>query len=64
MNKDNHAYDPQGSGKTDDEGVFKIENVPTGKRTIRIWHETLGISEKTVDIQAGKETKILIELTK
>ena len=29
-------------GVTDGNGVAKIENVPAGKQTIEVWHETLG----------------------
>ncbi len=31
-------------------GVFRIADIPQGKHPIRVWHETLGILEKVVDI--------------
>ena len=51
-------------GVTNDKGAFKIENVPPGKHTIEVWHETLGKMTKEVEVKAGAETKVAFELTK
>ena len=35
---------------TNQTGTFRIEGIPSGKQAIRVWHETLGILEKVVNI--------------
>lgn len=47
---------------TDEKGAFKLENVPPGKHTIEVWHETLGKVTKEVEVKAGAETKVAFEL--
>ena len=42
-----HSYDTV----TDEKGMFRFSDIPSGKYTVRLWHETLG------------ETKIPIEVT-
>ena len=49
---------------TDDKGTAKIENVPPGKHTVEVWHETLGKMEKDVEVKAGQTTKVAFEMTK
>lgn len=49
---------------TDEDGKFRIDNIPVGKRLVRMWHETLGEFSKEVEVRAGKETKIVFELKK
>lgn len=49
---------------TDANGSFKLSGVPAGKVTIRVWHETLGEIFKTVDVPAGKEAKVVFDMTK
>jgi plastocyanin len=49
---------------TDGNGVAKIENVPAGKQTIEVWHETLGKATKDVDVKAGQTTKVTVEMVK
>jgi hypothetical protein len=51
-------------GATDANGVTKIENVPAGKQTVKVWHETLGEMTKDVDVKAGQTTKVSFELVK
>jgi len=41
---------------TDDNGSFKIENIPPGKYTLKVWQETLGSKTQEVTIQAGANT--------
>jgi len=51
-------------GVTDTNGVTKIENVPAGKYTVEVWHETLGKQTKDVEVKAGQATKVSFELKK
>lgn len=55
---------PNYAGVSDDKGEVKLADVPSGKYTVKIWHETLG--EKTVDVtvEAGKEAKVEVLLKK
>jgi plastocyanin len=49
---------------TGDEGAGRIENVPAGKHTVEVWHETLGKQAKDVEVKAGQTTKVSFEMTK
>src|SRR6266481_9001536 len=49
---------------TDANGVAKIENVPPGKQTVEVWHETLGKQTKDVEVKAGQTTKVSFEMKK
>ena len=40
------------------DGTFKIDNVPAGKRTIRVWHERFGMLTQPVTVTAGKPTNV------
>jgi plastocyanin len=51
-------------GVTNDSGVAKIENVPAGKQTVEVWHETLGKQSKEVEVKAGQATKVSFEMKK
>ena len=51
-------------GVTDASGAAKIENVPAGKYTVEVWHETLGKQSKEVEVKAGQATKVAIEMKK
>ncbi len=51
-------------GVTDGNGAAKIENVPPGKQTVEVWHETLGKGTKEVEVKAGQTTKVAIEMKK
>jgi plastocyanin len=51
-------------GVTDGSGTTKIENVPAGKQTIEVWHETLGKQTKEVEVKAGQVAKVSIEMKK
>ncbi len=51
-------------GVTDGNGVTKIENVPAGKHTIEVWHETLGKQTKDVEVKAGQTAKVSVEMKK
>jgi hypothetical protein len=49
---------------TDGGGAAKIENVPAGKQTVEVWHETLGKQAKEVDVKAGQVAKVSFEMKK
>ncbi|MEA2624246.1 MAG: hypothetical protein QOD06_291 [Candidatus Binatota bacterium] len=49
---------------TGDDGKFKIENVPAGEQTIKVWHEELGEKEQKVKVEAGKEAEVAFKLSK
>ncbi len=51
-------------GVTDEKGNFKIENVPPGKYTLELWHETLGTTKQEVTVEAGKTASVAFELKK
>jgi hypothetical protein len=43
-----------------EDGTFKIENMPAGKHTIRIWQERVGYVERSLDVEIkdGKVTDL------
>jgi len=49
---------------TDEKGNFAIKDVPPGKYTVEIWHETLGKQVKEVTIKAKEDAKLTLELAK
>jgi len=51
-------------GVTDANGATKIENVPPGKVSVEVWHETLGKQTKEVEVKAGQTAKVAIEMKK
>jgi plastocyanin len=51
-------------GVTDANGVTKIDNVPAGKYTVEVWHETLGKQTKDVEVKAGQSAKVAFEMKK
>jgi hypothetical protein len=51
-------------GVTNESGVAKIDNVPAGKQTIEVWHETLGKQTRDVEVKAGQTTKVALEMKK
>ncbi|MBI2216693.1 MAG: hypothetical protein HYU51_05290 [Candidatus Rokubacteria bacterium] len=51
-------------GVTDANGTTKIENVPAGKHTVEVWHETLGKQTKEVEVKPGQTAKVSFEVKK
>lgn len=47
---------------TDENGDYKIENVPPGTYKIQVWQETLGREKQDVAVKAGEETTVNFEL--
>lgn len=41
---------------TDETGSFRIDDVPPGDYTLRIWHEGLGSVEREITVSAGEAT--------
>ena len=46
---------------TSADGSFKMENVPVGKYTLEVWHETLGKTTQSVEVNAGEVTNVTFE---
>ena len=55
---------PGPAAVTDANAVPKIENVPPGKQTVEVWHETLGKQTKDVEVKASQTTKVSFEMKK
>jgi plastocyanin len=43
---------------SNDQGKFKIENVPAGKHTIGVWQERYGALTQTVDVKSGATANV------
>ena len=50
-------------GITDADGKFKIENLPVGEHSFRVWHERQGYLNRSykVTVEAGKTTVLNVE---
>ena len=51
-------------GVTDQNGTAKIENVPAGKQTVEVWHETFPKQTKEVEVKPGQTVKVSFEMKK
>ena len=51
------------SGKTDENGAFKIDNVPPGKYTLELWHESQGTQTKEIEVKDG-DNKVSFSMKK
>lgn len=47
---------------SDEAGEFVIENLPAGKHTLEVWHETLGTKTIEVEVPAEGEATVEVEL--
>lgn len=47
---------------TDDEGRFRLTDLPAGDYTLNLWHETLGTRGKRIQVREGEETKVEFKL--
>jgi Carboxypeptidase regulatory-like domain len=43
---------------TDAHGAFKLADVPPGKYTLKLWHETLGEQTKEVTVNPNAAVKV------
>ena len=48
---------------TDNNGEFRISDIPPGHYKIKIWHETLPVKEKEVTIMPNKNTNLTVDLS-
>ncbi len=53
---DSPFYDVTGA-----DGSFKMENVPVGKYSLDVWHETLGKTTQSVEVKSGEVTNVTFE---
>ena len=49
---------------TQDDGAFKLADVPAGKYSLEVWHETLGSATQAVDLKAGEAVNVTFEFHK
>lgn len=47
---------------TDADGGFKLTDVPAGKYSLEVWHETLGKASQDVEVKAGEAAAATFEL--
>jgi hypothetical protein len=45
-------------------GEFALDNVPPGKYTLKIWHETLGAVTRDVTVDDKPVTSVTVEIGK
>jgi plastocyanin len=49
---------------TSDAGKARIENVPSGKHTVEVWHPVLGKQSREVEAKAGETVTVAFEMRK
>lgn len=49
---------------SDENGTFRIANVPRGRYKLRAWHEELGSMDKEVTVAPGTEARVNFEIGK
>jgi hypothetical protein len=49
---------------TDAAGAFRLDAVPAGTHTARIWHETLGERSLALEVRPGQPSDLSVELTR
>lgn len=49
---------------TDQHGAFRITDVPPGTYQLKVWHEILGETTREVNVVAGQEARVTIEMGK
>jgi plastocyanin len=49
---------------TDENGSFKITDVPPGDYELKFWHETLGEATQKVSVKPKEDTKVSLEMAK
>ena len=45
-------------GVTNENGEFRIENVPVGRQQLEVWHETLGTALMDVEVEEGEVSQV------
>jgi len=46
---------------TNDQGQFKMSDVPAGTYNLKIWHEALGEKTISITVESGKNSKVVVE---
>ncbi len=49
---------------TDENGAFKLTDVPPGDYELKFWHETLGETTQKVSVKLKEESKVSVEMAK
>jgi plastocyanin len=49
---------------TDNNGSFKLTDVPAGTYNLEVWHETLGKTSQKVTVKGKEEAKVNLEMAK
>ena len=57
-----HVFEHPYFSVTDETGSFEITKVPPGTYQLRIWHERLGVREKTIKVLSGASLTIDLSL--
>lgn len=57
-----HVFEHPYFTVTDEVGNFEISNVPPGTYQLRIWHERLGVKEKTIKVQGSASVTVDLSL--
>lgn len=57
-----HVFEHPYFSVTDETGIFEIGKVPPGTYQLRIWHERLGVKEKTIKVQSGASLTVDLSL--
>lgn len=47
---------------SDEEGHFRLNDIPAGDYTLNLWHEVLGLQSKRVQVTEGNETKVVFKV--
>lgn len=53
-----HVVDHAYYDVTGENGSFRITDVPPGKYTLKVWHETLGEKKKTIQVKSGETAEL------
>jgi plastocyanin len=49
---------------TNAEGEFRLDDVPAGRYTLKLWHETLGTTTREVVVADGDPTRVTVEISR